>query len=242
MDDFRDEPHTTHHGTPPMKILIVEDDRDTAAHIAAGLQSSASHIDNARDGYTGLTMAAREHYDLLVVDRMLPRLDGLSMVRELRHAGRETPVLMVSALGEVDARVEGLEAGADDYLAKPFAMIELRARLAALSRRPHMAEHPTLLRVADLVLDRITREIRRADRAIELQPREFRLLEYLMTHQGRVVTRSMLLEHVWEFHFDPQTSVIETHISRLRNKIDRGFEQELLHTVRGAGYCLRAAD
>jgi len=242
MDDIRDKTHITDIGKPSMKILIVEDDRDTAAHIAAGLQSHAAHIDNAHDGYTGLTMAAREHYDLLVIDRMLPRLDGLSMVRELRHAGRETPVLMVSALGEVDARVEGLEAGADDYLAKPFAMIELRARLAALSRRPHLAEGSTLLRIADLELDRMTREVRRAGRMIELQPREFRLLEYLLTHQGRVVTRSMLLEHVWEFHFDPQTSVIETHISRLRNKIDRGFDQELLHTVRGVGYCLRAAD
>jgi two-component system OmpR family response regulator len=225
-----------------MKILIVEDDRETAAHIAGGLRASAAHIDNAHDGYTGLTMAAREHYDMLIVDRMLPRLDGLSMVRELRHAGRQTPVLMVSALGEVDARVEGLEAGADDYLAKPFAMIELRARFAALSRRPHLSDQPTVLRVADLELDRIGRHVQRAGRPIELQPREFRLLEYLMTHQGRVVTRIMLLENVWEFHFDPQTSVIETHISRLRTKLDRGFEQELLHTVRGVGYCLRAAD
>lgn len=225
-----------------MRILIVEDDRDTAAHIAAGLNAGATHIDSAHDGYVGLTMAAREHYDVIIVDRMLPRLDGISMVRELRHAGRETPVLMVSALGEVTDRVEGLNAGADDYLTKPFAMIELRARFTALSRRPHMAEHATLLRVGDLELDRITREVRRAECPIDLQPREFRLLEYLMSHQGRVVTRSMLLEHVWEFHFDPQTSVIETHISRLRNKIDRGFEQELLHTVRGAGYCLRAED
>jgi len=225
-----------------MRVLIVEDDRDTAAHIANGLRASATHIDNAHDGYAGLTMAARERYDMLIVDRMLPHLDGLSMVRELRNAGRETPVLMVSALGEVDDRVEGLDAGADDYLTKPFAMSELRARFAALSRRPHMSEQPNVLRVGDLELDRMSRIVRRAGRIVELQPREFRLLEYLMTHQGRVVTRSMLLEHVWEFHFDPQTSVIETHISRLRNKIDRGFDKELLHTVRGAGYCLRAAD
>ena len=223
-----------------MKVLIVEDDRDTAAHIAAGLAAGAMHIDHAPDGYAGLSMASQEHYDLLIVDRMLPRLDGLSMVRELRQAGCTMPVLMVSALSEVDARVEGLNAGADDYLAKPFAMIELRARFAALSRRPPLSDQPTVLRLADLELDRMTREVRRAGRLIELQPREFRLLEYLMTHQGRVVTRSMLLEHVWEFHFDPQTSVIETHISRLRGKLDRGFAHELLHTVRGVGYCLRA--
>ncbi|MFC5740403.1 response regulator transcription factor [Dyella tabacisoli] len=224
-----------------MRILIVEDDHATATHIAAGLHRSDTHIDNVADGYQGLSMASQGQYDLLVVDRMLPRMDGLTMVRELRSAGCEMPVLMVSALGEVDARVEGLEAGADDYLAKPFAMIELRARLAALSRRPRMSETPTRLRVADLELDLISREVHRAGRSIELQPREFRLLEYLMSHSGRVVTRAMLLEHVWEFHFDPQTSVIETHISRLRSKIDRGFDGELLHTVRSVGYCLRAA-
>jgi two-component system OmpR family response regulator len=224
-----------------MRILIVEDDRETVSNITAGLRANSTHIDNAMDGYTGLTMAGRAQYNLLIVDRMLPRLDGLSMVRELRNAGLEVPVLMVSALGEVDARVEGLEAGADDYLAKPFAMIELRARSAALSRRSHANDKATLLRVADLELNRVSHEVRRNGKLIDLQPREFRLLEYLMTHSGRVVTRSMLLEHVWEFHFDPQTSVIETHISRLRAKIDRGFHQELLHTVRGAGYCLRVS-
>ncbi|WP_266160280.1 response regulator transcription factor [Dyella silvatica] len=224
-----------------MRILIVEDDHTTATHIAAGLHQADLYIDNVADGYQGLSMASQGQYDLLVVDRMLPRMDGLTMVRELRAAGSELPVLMVSALGEVDARVEGLEAGADDYLAKPFAMIELRARLAALSRRPRMSETPTRLRLADLELDLISREVHRAGRLIELQPREFRLLEYLMSHSGRVVTRAMLLEHVWEFHFDPQTSVVETHISRLRSKIDRGFDEELLHTVRSVGYCLRAA-
>lgn len=224
-----------------MKILIIEDDLATAAHIAANLNHRHDCVDRAGDGPRGLSMAAGQHYDLLIVDRMLPGLDGLSLVRKLRADGREMPVLMVSALGEVDARVEGLEAGVDDYLAKPFAMTELNARLAALARRPRLGEAATRLRVADLELDRISREVRRAGRTIELQPREFRLLEYLMAHAGRVVTRTMLLEHVWEFHFEPQTSVVETHISRLRGKIDRGFDDELLHTVRGVGYSLRAA-
>ncbi|RCS29610.1 DNA-binding response regulator [Rhodanobacter denitrificans] len=225
-----------------MKILIIEDDLATAAHIAANLHHRHDCVDRAGDGPRGLSMAAGQHYDVLIVDRMLPGLDGLSLVRKLRADGREMPVLMVSALGEVDARVEGLEAGVDDYLAKPFAMTELNARLAALARRPRLGEAATRLRVADLELDRISREVRRAGRTIELQPREFRLLEYLMAHAGRVVTRTMLLEHVWEFHFEPQTSVVETHISRLRGKIDRGFDDELLHTIRSVGYSLRAAD
>lgn len=225
-----------------MKILIIEDDLATAAHIAANLHHRHDCVDRAGDGPRGLSMAAGQHYDVLIIDRMLPGLDGLSLVRKLRADGREMPVLMVSALGEVDARVEGLEAGVDDYLAKPFAMTELNARLAALARRPRLGEAATRLRVADLELDRISREVRRAGRTIELQPREFRLLEYLMAHAGRVVTRTMLLEHVWEFHFEPQTSVVETHISRLRGKIDRGFDDELLHTIRNVGYSLRAAD
>ena len=224
-----------------MKILIVEDDHATAAHIAAGLRHHGGPIDNVADGLLGLSRATDENYDLLIVDRMLPGLDGLALVRKLRAGGHQTPVLMVSALGEVDARVEGLDAGADDYLAKPFAMVELSARIGALSRRPRMAGKLTRLQVADLEMDLLSREVRRGDRPIDLQPREFRLLEYLMSHAGRVVTRAMLLEHVWEFHFDPQTSVVETHISRLRAKIDRGFDGELLHTVRSVGYCLRAA-
>lgn len=224
-----------------MKILIVEDDHATAAHIATGLRHHAGAIDSVADGLLGLSRATDENYDLLIVDRMLPGLDGLALVRELRASGHQTPVLMVSALGEVDARVEGLEAGADDYLAKPFAMVELSARIGALSRRPRMTEKSTHLQVADLELDLLSRAVRRGDRQIDLQPREFRLLEYLMSHAGRVVTRAMLLEHVWEFHFDPQTSVVETHISRLRAKIDRGFDGDLLYTVRGVGYCLRAA-
>jgi len=225
-----------------MKILIIEDNQAMAAHIAAGLRHNGDDIGCIGDGRQGLEMATSHAWDLLILDRMLPQLDGLSLLRELRLLGGEMPVLMVSALGEVDARVEGLEAGADDYLAKPFAMSELNARIAALARRPRLAEPPTRVSLADLTLDRITREVSRGGRPIELQPREFRLLDFLMVHAGRVVTRSMLLEHVWEFHFDPQTSVVETHISRLRGKVDRDFDQQLLHTVRGVGYILRAAD
>ena len=224
-----------------MRILIVEDDRSTAAHIAGGLRHYGGPIDQVTDGPQGLSRAADASYDLLVVDRMLPGMDGLTLVRKLRAAGHEMPVLMVSALGDVEARVEGLDAGADDYLAKPFAMVELSARIEALSRRPSMTQVVARLRVADLELDLLSRQVQRAGRPIELQPREFRLLEYLMVHADRVVTRAMLLENVWDFHFDPQTSVVETHISRLRGKIDRGFARTLLHTVRGVGYSLRAA-
>ena len=224
-----------------MRILIVEDDRSTAAHIAGGLRHYGGPIDQVSDGAQGLSRADDVGYDLLVVDRMLPGIDGLTLIRKLRAAGHEMPVLMVSALGDVEARVEGLDAGADDYLAKPFAMVELSARIEALSRRPSMTKVVARLRVADLELDLLTRQAQRAGRRIELQPREFRLLEYLMAHADRVVTRAMLLENVWNFHFDPQTSVVETHISRLRGKIDRGFGRTLLHTVRGVGYSLRAA-
>ncbi|MEP7184578.1 MAG: response regulator transcription factor [Rhodanobacter sp.] len=224
-----------------MKILIVEDDRTTAAHIAEGVQNATCAADIAVDGLEGLSMAMHGHYDLLIVDRMLPRLDGISLLRELRERGREMPVMMVSALGEIDQRVEGLQAGVDDYLCKPFALVELKARVAALARRPRLGESTTRLCVGDLELDRISREVRRGGMLIELQPREFRLLEFLMSNADRVVTRTMLLESVWEFHFDPQTSVVETHISRLRGKIDRGFGGDMLRTVRGAGYCLHAA-
>ena len=223
-----------------MRILIVEDDHSTAAHIASGLRQHGGPIDQVSDGSQGLSYAADANYDLLVVDRMLPGMDGLTMIRKLRAAGHEMPVLMVSALGDVEARVEGLDAGADDYLAKPFAMVELSARVEALSRRPSMTKVVARLRVADLELDLLGRQVQRAGRQIELQPREFRLLEYLMVHADRVVTRTMLLENVWDFHFEPQTSVVETHISRLRGKIDRGFGRDLLHTVRGVGYSLRA--
>ena len=225
-----------------MRILVVEDDPGTGAHIAAVLSVGDQIVDRALDGRTGLSMATRAHYDLIVVDRMLPQLDGISLVRTIRSQGGKSPVLMLSALGDVDHRVEGLDAGADDYLAKPFAQAELTARVSALARRPPLAQTLTKLHVADLELDTVRREAHRGGRLIELQPREFRLLEYLMTHTGKIVTRSMLLEQVWEFYFDPGTSLVETHISRLRAKIDRGFAVPLLITVRGAGYCLRAPD
>jgi two-component system OmpR family response regulator len=222
-----------------MRVLVVEDDRNVAAFLVKGLRESGYTVDHAADGKEGLFLATSERYGALVVDRMLPSLDGLSIVRALRAAGDHTPALILSALGEVDDRVLGLRAGGDDYLTKPFAFSELLARLEALQRRSQPADQPTTeLRVADLEMDLLTRSVKRADRPIDLQPREFRLLEYLMRHSGQVVTRTMLLEGVWDYHFDPQTNVIDVHISRLRAKIDRGFDKPLLHTVRGAGYKL----
>ena len=225
-----------------MKILIIEDDPETAAYIANGLKEHGHTVDHAPNGWDGLFLAAGESYDVLIVDRMLPGLDGLGIVKTIRGAGVKTPVLFLTTLGGIDDRVEGLEAGGDDYLVKPFAFAELLARVNALARRPPMTTVETTLRVADLEMDLLKRTVIRAGRRIDLQPQEFKLLEYLMRHAGRVVTRTMLLEHVWEFHFDPQTSVVETHVSRLRGKIDRGFGAELIHTVRGSGYCLRAPD
>lgn len=225
-----------------MRILVVEDDLETAAYLKTSLSGAAQSVDCAHDGSAGWQLAHTGDYDLLVVDRMLPYIDGVSLVRHLRAEGKQMPVLMLSALGECDSRVEGLDAGADDYLGKPFALNELKARIGALARRAPALEANMRLCVADLQLDLRTREVSRAQQPIELQPREFRLLEYLMKQAGKVVTRSMLLEHVWEFHFDPQTSVVETHISRLRAKVDRGYAVPLLHTVRGTGYCLRAPD
>lgn len=221
-----------------MKILIIEDDAETRDYVARGLREQGHVIDEASDGRDGLFMASGGGYDLLIVDRMLPELDGLGLVKTLRGAGIDTPTLFLTALGEVDDRVEGLRAGGDDYLAKPFAFSELSARVQALGRRSPLRGEPTLLRVADLQMDLLSRRVSRHGTRIELQPREFRLLEYLMRHAGEVVTRTMLLEYVWEFHFDPKTSVVETHISRLRTKIDRDFAPELIRTVRGAGYCL----
>jgi len=227
-------------GTPAVKILIVEDDAETASYVANGLTEAGHLVDRAADGRDGLFLASGGSYDVLVVDRMLPQLDGLGLVRALRAAGVRTPALMLTARAGVGDRVEGLEAGADDYLAKPFAFAELLARINALARRPPLQAEPTVLRVADLEMDLLKRSVTRAGRRIELQPREFRLLEYLMRRQGEVVTRTMLLEGVWDFHFDPKTSVVETHISRLRAKLDKGFGAELIHTVRGAGYTIRA--
>ncbi len=225
-----------------MRILLVEDDAATAAYISKGLRESGHVIDRTASGPDGQHMASENSYDVLIVDRMLPELDGLTLIQRLRAVGVRTPVLVLSALAEVADRVQGLRAGADDYLVKPFAFAELLARLDALYRRADADSAETSLRVGDLELDLLARSVKRAGRAIELQPREFRLLEYLMRHAGQVVTRTMLLEHVWDYHFDPQTNVIDVHVSRLRSKIDKGFDKPLLHTVRGAGYCLKSGD
>ncbi|HYZ35026.1 MAG TPA: response regulator transcription factor [Crenalkalicoccus sp.] len=223
-----------------MKVLVVEDDRSTREYLAKGLTEAGHVVDTAANGRDGLFLAAGETYDLMVIDRMLPGLDGAGIVRTVRAAGVRTPILLLTTMGGIDDRVDGLNAGADDYLVKPFALAELLARLNALARRPPISAEPTRLRVTDLEMDLLARTVTRAGRRIELQPREFRLLECLMRHAGQVVTRSMLLEKVWDFHFDPQTNIVETHVSRLRGKVDRGFAEELIHTVRGAGYCLRA--
>lgn len=221
-----------------MKILLIEDDAQTSAYVANGLREHGHVIDQADNGRDGLLRASGGGYDVLVIDRMLPGLDGLAIVKTIRAAGARSPVLLLTTLGGVNDRVEGLEAGADDYLTKPFAFAELLARVNALARRPPMAEEATVLRVGDLEMHRLKRTVTRGGTQIELQPQEFRLLEYLMRNADQVVTRTMLLENVWEFHFDPHTSVVETHISRLRAKIDRDFDEELLHTVRGSGYSL----
>ena len=221
-----------------MKILVIEDDQETALYIANGLTEEGYVVDIRADGQEGLMQAMDETYEVLIVDRMVPGLDGLSLVRKLRTAKVKTPVLFLSALGEIGQRVEGLEAGGDDYLSKPFAFLELKARIEALRRRSPLQTVDARLRIGDLEMDLITRKVRRGEVPIDLQPREFRLLEFLMRNAGRVVTRTMLLEQVWEFYFDPRTSVVETHISRLRTKINKGFRHHLIHTVRGVGYRL----
>ena len=223
-----------------MHVLLVEDDSETAAYLRKGLQECGHTVDVAATGPDGLNLALHCQFDVAIIDRMLPGLDGLSLIADLRQAHIRLPVLILSALGQVDHRVEGLRAGGDDYLAKPFAFSELEARLAALVRRAGSAVAETILAVGDLEVDLLSRVVRRAGREIDLQPREFSLLEYLLRHAGQVVTRTMLLEHVWGYHFDPQTNVIDVHISRLRQKIDKEFATPLLHTVRGVGYCLRA--
>ncbi len=222
-----------------MKLLIVEDDREAAAYLLRGLADAGHAVDGAPNGREGLKLAADGAYDVIVLDRMLPGLDGLAVLRNLRAAGVRTPVLLLTALGGIDDRVEGLEAGADDYLVKPFAFAELLARVNALARRPPTQDVRTELAVADLRIDVLKRTVTRAGRRIDLQPREFQLLEYLARHAGRVVTKTMLLEHVWQFHFDPKTNIVESHMSRLRGKVDRGHACELIHTVRGAGYRLQ---
>ena len=224
-----------------MRILVIEDDHDTADYLVKGLKETGHQVDQANDGKSGLLMASTEEYDALIIDRMLPRLDGLGIIKTLRSAGNLTPVIILSALGEVDDRVEGLKAGGDDYLVKPFAFSELQARLEALLRRVDVDQPLNTLQVGDMELDLLTRKVTRSGQVINLQPREFRLLEYLMRNSEQVVTRTMLLENVWDYHFDPQTNVIDVHISRLRSKIDKPFDKELLQTVRGAGYRISAA-
>jgi two-component system OmpR family response regulator len=225
-----------------MKILLVEDDKEAAAYLRRALSEAGHTMDHAANGREGLMLAAGEPYDVIVLDRMLPQLDGLAILRTIRSAGVKTPVLLLTALGGIDDRVEGLEAGGDDYLVKPFAFAEFLARVNALARRPPPQEVVSALQVADLRLDLLKRSVTRGGQSIDLQTREFQLLEYLMRNAGRVVTRTMLLESIWEFHFDPKTNIVETHMSRLRGKVDRGQPQELIHTVRGAGYCLREPD
>jgi two-component system OmpR family response regulator len=223
-----------------MKILVIEDDSETAAYLVNGLREEGHVVDQAANGRDGLFLAINGGFDVMIVDRMLPGLDGLGIVKAARAANISTPALFLSTMGGIDDRVTGLNAGGDDYLVKPFAFAELLARVSALGRRPALNAQATQLQVGDLQMDLLKRRVVRQGRQIDLQHREFRLLEYLMQNAGRVVTRTMLLEAVWDFHFDPQTTVVETHISRLRAKVDRGFDQELIHTVRGAGYCLRA--
>jgi two-component system, OmpR family, response regulator len=223
-----------------MKLLVIEDDREAAAYISKGLAESGYVVDIAHEGRDGLFMASSGNYDAVVVDRMLPSMDGLAVIAALRAADIRVPVLILSALGAVDDRVKGLRAGGDDYLVKPFAFAELLARLEALLRRGSGSPTTTKLHVGDLEMDLLARIVHRGGQEIDLLPREFRLLEFLMRHVGQVVTRTMLLENVWDYHFDPQTNVIDVHISRLRQKIDKGFAKPLLHTVRGAGYRLSA--
>ena len=231
-----------------MKVLVIEDDREAAAYLVKGLGESGYVVDHAPDGREGLFLATSASYDALIVDRMLPGMDGLSVIGALRAADVRTPALILSALGAVDDRVKGLRAGGDDYLPKPYsfsellARIEVLARLEALLRRGGTPTANTKLRVEDLEMDLLTRTVRRGGQSLELLPREFRLLEYLMRHAGQVVTRTMLLENVWDYHFDPQTNVIDVHISRLRQRIDKGFPHPLLQTVRGAGYVLRGRE
>lgn len=222
-----------------MRLLVVEDDREAASYLRKAFRESGHVCEVAGDGEEGLALALDGEFDVFIIDRMLPKRDGLSLISEIRKRGVTTPVLILSALGQVDDRVTGLRAGGDDYLAKPYAFSELLARIESLVRRVAPQAADTVYRVGDLELDRLAHRVTRSGKEILLQPREFRLLEYLMRHAGHVVTRTMLLENVWDYHFDPQTNVIDVHVSRLRGKIDKGHEQALLHTVRGTGYMVR---
>jgi len=223
-----------------MKLLLVEDDRENAAFAQKGLRECGHVVDLAVDGRDGLYLATENNYDVLIVDRMVPKMDGLSLVKSLRSAKINTPILFLTTMSGIDDRVEGLEAGGDDYLVKPYAFSELNARVNALARRPPVSDQKTVLQVGDMEMNLLKRMVTRGGREIDLQPREFQLLEYLMRHPDQVVTRTMLLEGVWDFHFDPRTNIVETHISRLRSKIGREGDPELIHTIRGSGYCLRA--
>jgi two-component system OmpR family response regulator len=222
-----------------MRVLVVEDDHKASDYLANALRESGHAVEQVADGLDGLHRARHERFDILIVDRMLPRLDGLTLIRSLREHQVSTPVLILSALDQVDDRVRGLRAGGDDYLTKPYHFVELLARIEALARRERAEPGATRLEVGDLALDLVARRVTRADKRIELTAREFQLLEFLMRNAGQVVTRTMILEGVWDYHFDPQTNVIDVHISRLRQAVDRGFPRPLLHTVRGAGYVLR---
>jgi two-component system OmpR family response regulator len=222
-----------------MKLLLVEDDREAGAYLKRALGQAGHNVDIAAVGRDGLMLAVGEAYDVIVLDRMLPEIDGMAILRTVRASKVRTPVLLLTAMGGIDDRVEGLEAGADDYLVKPFAFAELLARINALARRPPTHDVATVLHVGDLEVDLLKRLVTRSGEKIDLQPREFQILEYLARHTGRVVTRTMLLESVWDFHFDPKTNIVETHMSRLRGKLNRDGLPELIHTVRGAGYCLR---
>ena len=226
-----------------MRILVVEDDKDVAGFVVKGLREAGHTVEHADNGRDGLFLAASENFDAIILDRMLPGgIDGLRLLETLRAQDNATPVVFLSALSQVDDRVKGLKAGGDDYITKPFAFAELLARVEALPRRGKTDGPTTKLSVGDLEMDLLSRGVKRGGQKIDLQPREFRLLEYLMRHAGQVVTRTMLLEGVWDYHFDPQTNVIDVHVSRLRQKIDKPFELPLLHTVRNAGYMLRAEE
>jgi two-component system OmpR family response regulator len=221
-----------------LKVLVVEDDAETRTYIERGLRELGHSVSVAPDGREALFLATVEPFDAIIIDRMLPGLDGMTVLRSIRSAGVATPVLMLTALARVEDRVEGLDAGADDYLVKPFAFTELSARLNALARRPAVAAAETMLQAGDVEMNLLKREVRRGGQRVELQPREFALLEELMRNAGRIVTRTMLLERVWDFHFDPKTNIVETHISRLRSKLNAGFERDVIQTVRGSGYLI----
>ena len=225
-----------------MRILVIEDDSTVSQYIFSGLQSSGHDVTIANEGLKGLSVATKETFDAMVVDRMLPGMDGLTLIETIRKAGNSTPVLILSALSDVDDKVQGLKAGGDDYLTKPFAFLELLARIEALVRRSSIQEDTTSLQVDDLYIDLISRKVLRQDLEVKLKPREFQLLEYMMRNKRQIVTRAMLLQAVWNYHFDPQTNVIDVHISRLRQKIDKDFSVSLIHTVRGVGYVLGSSE